>query len=172
VHLIDLTCADTQPLEFSGRVRPASETCSDDVVRVGELLIGGVVERTSRGYQLSGRLEGEVVLRCARCLGEFSLRLAEPLGIELLPLSAAPREDEIRLGREELEVLFFESQTLDLAASAGEQVQLAVPMKPLCGDGCKGLCARCGKSLNEGACECVPQTDDRWAPLSQWRDNQ
>ncbi len=172
MHLIDLTRADTQPLEFSERVRPVSETCGDADDRVGELLVDGVVERTSRGYQLSGRLEGEVVLTCVRCLGEFSVRLAEPLAIELWPLSAAPRDDETRLGREELEVVFFESPALDLAAIAGEQVQLAVPMKPLCGDGCKGICSRCGKSLNEGACGCPPQTDERWAPLSQWRGEQ
>lgn len=169
MHLIDLTRADTQPLEFAERVRPASGTCGDDVVRVGELRLDGVIERTSRGYQLVGRLAGEMVLKCVRCLGEFPVTLAEPLHVELLPLSAAPREDDTRLGRDELDVVFFATPALDLAAMAGEQVQLAVPMKPLCDEGCKGICSRCGKNLNEGACGCPPETDERWAPLSQWR---
>lgn len=172
MHLIDLTRADTQPLEFAERVRPESETWGGDVVRVGELLVEGVIERTSRGYQLTGRLTGEVVLGCVRCLGEFAVSLSEPLEIDLLPLSAAPREEDTRLGRDELDVVFFASPALDLAAVAGEQVQLAVPMKPLCDEGCKGICSRCGKNLNEGACGCPPETDERWEPLSQWRGEQ
>lgn len=172
MHLIDLMRADTQPLEFSERVCVAFETCGEDVVRVGELCLDGVIERTSRGYQLTGRLAGEVVLRCVRCLGEFVVHLAEALEIELLPLSAAPREEDTRLGRDELDVIFFETPTVDLGALAGEQVQLAVPMKPLCSEGCKGICSRCGMNLNEGACACPPETDERWAPLWHWRDAQ
>jgi len=172
VHVIDLTRADMQPIEFAERVQPVLETCGEDVVRVGELRVEGSVERTSRGYRLEGRLEGTMTLRCVRCLGEFQVRLAERLEIELLPVASAPREEETRLGRDELDVVFFEAPALDLGAIAGEQVLLAVPMKPLCREGCKGLCSRCGKSLNEGACDCPPQTDERWAPLAQWRDAQ
>jgi uncharacterized metal-binding protein YceD (DUF177 family) len=33
-------------------------------------------------------------------------------------------------------------------------------------EGCKGLCAQCGKDLNEGPCDCPPPTrDDRWQAL-------
>ena len=30
-------------------------------------------------------------------------------------------------------------------------------LKPLCGDDCLGLCAQCGKNLNEGSCQCAPE---------------
>ena len=39
---------------------------------------------------------------------------------------------------------------------------LALPMKKLCTEDCKGLCYRCGKNLNEGACEC---NENKWKPL-------
>lgn len=172
MHLIDLTRADSQPLEFSERVRPASEDCGDDVARLGELRFDGQVERTSRGYFLQGRLEGEVVLRCVRCLGEFGCPIAETVEVDLLPAAAAPSEDETRLGRDELDVVFYDAPNVDLTAIASEQVQLAVPMKPLCAEGCRGICSRCGKSLNEGDCGCPSETDVRWAPLSQWHGDQ
>jgi len=67
------------------------------------------------------------------------------------------------------EVRFFEAPELDLAELAGEQLQLAVPMKPLCHNGCPGLCPRCGADLNLGRCACAPGTDERWASLHGWR---
>jgi uncharacterized protein len=39
-------------------------------------------------------------------------------------------------------------------------------MKPLCAEGCKGLCAQCGTNLNTGTCACaVGWEDPRLAPL-------
>lgn len=172
MHLLDLTHSDTQPLEFSQRVRLASEGYGEDVVRVGELCIEGQVERTARGYHLTGRLGGEATLRCVRCLREFAMPLDECVELELVPAASAPREEEIRLGKGELDVVFFETPSLDLAIVAAEQVQLSVPMKPLCNEECRGFCSRCGKNLNEGPCECPPETDARWAALQQWRSSE
>jgi uncharacterized protein len=47
-----------------------------------------------------------------------------------------------------------------------EQIVLALPGYPVCGEGCKGLCSVCGANLNERDCGCdrhVP--DPRWAGL-------
>jgi len=172
VHLIDLTSSDTQPLEFSQRLDLAADCCGEDVVRVGEVQIEGAVECTGGGYHFSGRMTGEATLRCGRCLGEFSIPLDERVELELRPLASAPREDEIRIGKAELDVVFFETPSLDLAVVAAEQVQLSVPMKPLCRESCRGFCPRCGKNLNEGLCECPPETDARWAALQQWRSSE
>lgn len=172
MHLIDLTSADSQPLEVTATVCPQAEACGEDVVRVGQISVDGRVEKVTRGYVFTGRLVGSAVLRCVRCLSEVSVEIKEALEIELRPAAAAPREDDTRLGRGELEVIFYENPLLDLTAVAAEQVQLAVPMKPLCGEGCRGLCPRCGRRLNEGPCECPQEIDARWAPLSQWRNEQ
>jgi uncharacterized protein len=41
-------------------------------------------------------------------------------------------------------------------------------MTPLCDDACKGLCPQCGRNLNEGTCDCQPDTsDDRFSALRQ-----
>jgi len=48
---------------------------------------------------------------------------------------------------------------------------LAIPMKKLCKDDCKGLCYRCGQNLNEGQCNCRDDDiDDRLKPLLKIKD--
>ena len=48
-----------------------------------------------------------------------------------------------------------------------EQLQLNVPMKPLCRVDCKGLCPECGAELNAGACPCgETKVDPRWGTLA------
>ena len=49
---------------------------------------------------------------------------------------------------------------LDLAAVCWEEFVLALPPTPLCQEGCKGLCARCGANLNAGPCGCPPEEGD------------
>jgi len=41
-------------------------------------------------------------------------------------------------------------------------------MKPLCSEGCKGLCPRCGRNLNRGKCGCgAGGVDPRWSGLKK-----
>jgi len=48
-----------------------------------------------------------------------------------------------------------------------EQLQLNVPMKPLCRADCRGLCPDCGADLNAGACSCAEtRADPRWGSLA------
>ena len=44
---------------------------------------------------------------------------------------------------------------------------LNMDSKFLCSPDCKGLCAVCGKNLNEGPCDCQPEPDPRLAVLKQ-----
>jgi uncharacterized protein len=165
VSRIDLTRADFQSLEFAERLDLAADACGEDVVSTQGIELEGVVERAGRGYLLDGRIRGTVTMQCVRCLAEISLGLEESFEVVLSPVGSAPSEDETRLGKDELEVRFYAEPTLDLAELAAEQVVLAVPLKPLCSESCRGLCQRCGANLNQGACSCPPETDERWAAL-------
>ncbi len=49
---------------------------------------------------------------------------------------------------------FYQGENVELAPMLREHIILAAPMKPLCREECAGLCARCGKDLNEGPCQC------------------
>ena len=49
-----------------------------------------------------------------------------------------------------------------------EQLYLALPMKPLCREDCKGLCPNCGTNWNRGTCDCKQGWEDpRLAALNK-----
>lgn len=61
------------------------------------------------------------------------------------------------LGSQDLDVVFLPEASLDEEALAREHFLLHVPMHPLCGEECKGLCPECGKNWNKGPCSCRPE---------------
>jgi uncharacterized protein len=166
---INLTRADTEAVEINERLSLPADCCGEDVVSAGEVSIRAVVERLDKGYRLSGQATGAATLRCGRCLAEFPFTFDEPFEVGLLPAASAPSEEETRLGTGDLETRFYEEPWLDLAEVAAEQLQLAVPMKPLCDESCLGLCPRCGADLNRGRCACPPSRDVRWSALLDFR---
>jgi uncharacterized protein len=47
---------------------------------------------------------------------------------------------------------------------------LAVPLKVICNENCKGLCPHCGANQNAERCSCAePVEDPRWTPLKDLR---
>lgn len=166
---IDLTSADSEPLEFSEQVAAPAGTGGGDVVSLSRATITGRVERTSRGFLVTGWVEAAASLRCVRCLEEFSLRLHESMEVELLPLTTAPRDEETQLGRADLDSRFFAEPVVDLAELAAEQIELTLPMKPVCSPSCRGLCPRCGANLNVDVCGCPVEVDPRWEGLTDWQ---
>jgi uncharacterized protein len=74
--------------------------------------------------------------------------------------------EEIALRAEELDEYFYDDPVVSVEPIAEERIQMAVPMKPLCREDCRGLCLRCGQDLNTTACGCAVETDDpRWEAL-------
>jgi uncharacterized protein len=120
----------------------------------GALRLESVVE----GILVTGRVAGSATMECSRCLGTGRL----PVELELCELyltedRAALEEDAYRLAGGELE----------LEPMLRDAVGLELPLRPLCRDNCRGLCARCGQDLNAGACACRDDDiDPRWAALS------
>lgn len=123
---------------------------------VAELRLESVVE----GVLVTGPAAGDLTCRCARCLTEFDSRFQ----IEVCELFAGPghllEEDTYRV----------EGEEIDLEPMLRDEITLSLPLNPLCRSDCKGMCARCGRDLNEGACDCVEDAmDPRWAALDAVR---
>ncbi len=75
-------------------------------------------------------------------------------------------EGEREVGEEDLTTAFYRDGMLDLVDLLREQFMLALPMKPLCTEACRGLCPQCGTNLNKTQCGCAPTWEDpRLAPL-------
>jgi uncharacterized protein len=108
--------------------------------------------RVQGSLLVKGTVQAELQLECVRCLDPFIL----PVTLELeetytLPGVAAESDDSLAVG---------EDGTIDLTPLVREQGWLAIPMKPLCSEGCKGICPTCGTNLNENSCKCAQQRID------------
>ena len=44
------------------------------------------------------------------------------------------------------------AKVIDVTDDIREEILLEYPIKPLCQDSCKGICAVCGQNLNDGIC--------------------
>jgi len=55
---------------------------------------------------------------------------------------------------------------VSVAPIVEERIQIALPMKPLCREDCRGLCPQCGADRNVSPCSCVVEfIDPRWRAL-------
>jgi uncharacterized protein len=118
-----------------------------------------------------GRLTASVEPECGRCLAPYRSQIDQELDLFYLPRGAEQpqeQEEDVELGEREVVVGYYEGERLDLGEVVREQLFLALPLKRLCREDCRGLCPTCGKNLNDGACGCPPTEepeDPRLAPL-------
>lgn len=140
-----------------------------DVVELGEVECRGRVNPLVEDFLLRASLSYDQKLRCMRCLGPVRASVSAEVEflIHLGGREALDPERELR--EEELGLLVVENSELDTRPILIEQVQLGVPMKPLCKDDCAGLCSSCGADLNEGPCGCDKVVDPRWGALADLR---
>jgi uncharacterized protein len=80
-------------------------------------------------------------------------------------------EEEIEITPDELDIEFYSQRAIPLRDLAIEQIQLSIPMKPLCDDNCLGLCPQCGVNRNRETCSCQASiADERWGALQGIRE--
>lgn len=130
--------------------------------------IGGMIE-------VSGRVTTRVGCLCSRCLNEFEMPLETVFEVtftnEPLIIHDEGVDDEgAELSAEELGLIPFEGDEINLVEVVQEQVLLALPVQPLCNEACRGLCPQCGKNLNVESCSCVPpDISNKFAALKNFK---
>jgi uncharacterized protein len=95
---------------------------------------------------------------CGRCLESFPARVEAPVDVRLVPRPATG--DSVELGEDDLDVDFYVNDLLDLDRVVETETTLALPMKPLCRDDCRGLCPACGGNRNVAQCSCADRAPD------------
>jgi len=116
--------------------------------------------------KVKGWLQAWVKLPCSRCLCEFSMEIAETFEFQFIQARPDEMEEDIDLKTEEMNTEFFDGMKIDLDRIIAEQIFLAIPQKPLCHEGCRGLCPGCGNDLNREPCNCrTPLTESPFAAL-------
>ena len=123
-------------------------------------------------FRLEGTVTTQLELSCGRCLEPYRLDVAAPFDVRYLPASSASVETEQEVDHEDLGTSYYRDDRIDLNELLREQFYLALPMKPLCREDCKGLCPQCGTNLNTSTCDCSPAWEDpRLAPLKHLKSH-
>jgi uncharacterized protein len=124
-------------------------------------------------YIADGSVRFTADLTCARCLDAYPFANDSTFHLRFAPRPERLTEetDEVELTSEdELDTEFYTERQIPLRDLAIEQIQLTIPMKPLCDDRCLGLCPQCGKNGNREGCQCeTVVTDERWGALKDFK---
>jgi len=103
---------------------------------------------------------------CDRCLAEF-IQPIESIFKHVYLFGTELPEDE----NDSLTYLPFDTDKIDISKEIFDYSQIAIPLKKVCRDDCKGLCLRCGTNLNIKPCDCKnEEIDERWLPLQQLKN--
>jgi uncharacterized protein len=149
------------------RTDEPSTFAAEEVYRlVGPVHLTADLRKDHEKIRLTGRIESMLDLSCGRCLDGFRIPVDTTFDLLYLPAAAEPTAVEREVEADDLGTSYYRDGVVDLADLVREQIVLALPMKPLCRDACRGLCVECGTNLNTGTCSCTHQWEDpRLAPL-------
>jgi uncharacterized protein len=122
---------------------------------------------TQRSILVKCNLTTELELTCNRCVSQFFQPVKIKFSEEFFPTLDIDTGAALPPPEEASSFTIDEQHILDLTEAIRQYALLAIPMKALCKKDCAGLCAKCGKNLNQGKCDC-PQDDidPRWAKLA------
>lgn len=152
----------------------AAELERDELTALGPIHWRGRVSFADPGFYLKARLDYEQTLACGRCLKPIVEPVASEVELLLEIAEPTPAAEEIELAEEDLGVVFLDDELFDTRPLLVEQLQLNLPMKPMCPAGCRGLCPRCGADLDhlgQGECSCGGEAPDpRWEALAALRE--
>jgi len=134
---ININQISAEGLVFSEEIKPRALELEVDNIRFeGPIFVKAVVSRITNTVEADISLQGKIRLECSRCLSEYSVNIDKQFKL-FFPISGA-------------------DFMIDLSSDIREEIILDYPFKPLCCEGCLGLCSKCGKNLNEGGCSCGP----------------
>jgi uncharacterized protein len=129
------------------------------------------IKRDGVYTRIEGVVTATATFECSRCLDTYTQKVegnftivARQLKIgEAIPDSAEEDTNEI----DSFIYLEHNEFTLDITEYVHDAFLLALPLKPVCRENCKGLCPVCGTNLNEHECNCHRKlVDPRWYVLS------
>ena len=133
----------------------------------------GSVNKAGDAYIVSGLLDMEFFCPCDRCLETAVKDYKENIILTLSPLGEYPEMEstgEEGLSDEEAGMYVTPTDHFDIEELLREEALLLVPDKRVCKDDCKGICSKCGASLNSEKCKCDTDIDPRWQSLSQLKN--
>jgi uncharacterized protein len=177
---IEVAELELHPIDFKQEFPPDAIDLGADVRQRGPIKTGGraqLVEehhgkhQVVRDIRLQGDLKTTLELSCARCLEPVVENVARKFDLLYRPLGTDAGHEELSVTAAEAEIGYYQGDGLELEDALREQVLLAVPLKVICREDCKGLCPTCGTNRNIELCSCTqPLGNPRWAALRDIRE--
>ena len=116
------------------------------------------LERDGIDVFVTGEVRAAVSQVCGRCLEPSPVEVTAAIDVRLVPRPATA--DTVELAPDDLDVDFYERGEIDISVLVETETTLALPMKPLCREGCRGLCRVCGVNRNVAPCACPERPPD------------
>ena len=174
-HLDEFDESDVMELHFE-----PSETVARQLLEGIEfqpesgLVVDLTAVRSGSAVRLNGEVQGTFSFRCGRCMSEREYQLDEQLEFVLLSRAAWEQSyegaNEMELDADDLDVSFYEGESIDLAPLVREAVILELPNYPRCPETLREACdtayeAFIGEDVLEENEE--NSVDLRWGPLKE-----
>ncbi len=157
--LVDEVPEDGSEIKLTSPIEDI-DSSGEGIVLTEPVTLKATVERVGSKVLVKGLIHALLQLECSRCLEEFLYHVDEPFTATFLPSIERPKEPDMELESEDLDVSFYDGKTIDLTELVREEILLSIPMNPLCRVNCMGLCPECRKNLNEGKCYCSSSKGD------------
>ncbi len=135
--------------------------------------LNGIVKVTklNDGVLVQGDVKAHVRVQCSRCLTDIDLPVEAQLEEQFRPTVDVESGRAVKRTDDEDDDSTFDidaNHIMDLSEPVRQALLVAVDMRPLCREDCKGLCPECGANLNEVDCGHEPVVEDnRWAALRE-----
>lgn len=133
----------------------------EDAASFPDVVLDLTLTLTGRLITARGVVGAHPSMTCARCLEPFVADLEGTFEVVIRLLEKGPALED-----EEDTPAALGEDWVAFDVSAREALLLAMPLKPLCREDCRGLCPQCGTNLNQDSCSCeAPHADARWDAL-------
>jgi len=173
---ISLQELELKTVEFSEQLAPDALDLGKELRQSGVLNTKGRAEllEEHRGgrdvvedIRVLGSFSTTIEVPCARCIEPVPTKVGGDFDLLYRPLGVDAGQDERSISEAETEIGYYSDGGIQLDDVLREQILLALPLRTVCSEACRGICARCGKNLNVESCACGEEpSDPRWAALA------
>jgi uncharacterized protein len=123
----------------------------------GNVLLNCEMDKSSTQIVLKCNLQLTAKYICDRCTLEFEDKITTKFK-SIYFITYSKKNDEV--DENGIYYLSPDDDKIDLSIDTVGNALLAIPMKILCNEDCKGLCSMCGINQNENECNCVADTSN------------
>ena len=156
-NLSELFAADgtVREVEYEPGFQSLDWESSSYPVKAEKPLAFRLVHRGSRHVLVNGSGTLHLIMPCDRCAKDVDV---------VIELAFEHEIDANQTAEERIADLdeqpYIDGYLLDIDGLVRNELILNLPMKVLCREDCKGVCPKCGRDLNEGACGCEQESPD------------